>query len=71
MNLVPRRRSLAASLALLPLLAACGGLLPKPGRQIRYRKGTPLSNLWLTLAQMVGVERKEFGRSTGTLTDLG
>jgi hypothetical protein len=48
-----------------------GGLLPRPGRQIRYRKGTPLSNLWLTLAQLVGVERKEFGRSTGTLADLG
>lgn len=48
-----------------------GGLLPKPGRQIRYRDGTPLSNLWLTLAQRAGIERKQFGRSTGTLTDLG
>jgi hypothetical protein len=48
-----------------------GGLLPKPGRQVRYRDGTPLSNLWLTLAQKAGVERKEFGRSTGMLTDLG
>ena len=48
-----------------------GGLLPKTGRQIRYPDGTPLSNLWLTLAQMTGVERKEFGRSTGTLSDLG
>jgi hypothetical protein len=47
-----------------------GGLLPKPGRQIRYRDGTPMSNLWLTLAQRAGIERKEFGRSTGTL-DLG
>jgi hypothetical protein len=48
-----------------------GGLLPKPGRQVRYRKGTPLSNLWLTLTQLVGIERKEFGRSTGTLTEVG
>jgi hypothetical protein len=48
-----------------------GGLLPKTGRQIRYRDGTPLSNLWLTLAQRAGVERKQFGRSTGTLTDPG
>lgn len=48
-----------------------GGLLPRPGRSIRSRDGTPLSNLWLTLAQMVGVERKEFGRGTGTLADLG
>jgi hypothetical protein len=47
-----------------------GGLLPKPGRQIRYKDGTPLSNVWLTLAQLAGVERKEFGRSTGTLAGL-
>jgi hypothetical protein len=31
----------------------------------------PLSNLWLTLTQMVGIDRKEFGRSTGTLAELG
>jgi hypothetical protein len=48
-----------------------GGLLPRPGRQIRYPDGTPLSNLWLTLAQMAGIDRKEFGRSTGALTGLG
>lgn len=48
-----------------------GGLLAKTGRQIRYPDGTPLSNLWLTLAQLVGIERKEFGRSTGTLAGLG
>jgi hypothetical protein len=53
------------------LLAGKGCGLLKTGRQVRYRDGTPLSNLWLTLAQKVGVERKEFGRSTGTLTDLG
>lgn len=44
-----------------------GGLLPRPGRQLRFADNTPLSNLWLTLAQMTGVERREFGRSTGTL----
>jgi len=56
-----------------------GGMLPKPGRVIEFygkdRKnsnaGVPLSNLWLTLAQMAGVGRKEFGRSTGTLASLG
>lgn len=47
-----------------------GGLLPKTGRQIRYRDNTPLSNLWLTLTQLAGIERKEFGRSTGTLAGL-
>ena len=56
-----------------------GGLLPKAGRQIEFygsakehwKRGVPLSNLWLTLAQMVGIEPKEFGRSTGTLSGLG
>jgi hypothetical protein len=48
-----------------------GGLLPKTGRQVRYSDGTPLSNLWLTLAQLVGLDRKEFGRSTGSLSNLG
>jgi hypothetical protein len=48
-----------------------GGRLPRPGRQIRYPDGTSLSNLWLTLAQLCGIKRKEFGRSTGTLAGLG
>jgi hypothetical protein len=56
-----------------------GGLLPKPGRVLSYYRkekndpnaGVPLSNLWLTLAQLVGIDRKEFGRSTGTLAGLG
>lgn len=47
-----------------------GGLLPKTGRQVRFPDNTPLSNLWLTLAQATGVPRKEFGRSTGTLPGL-
>ncbi len=48
-----------------------GGLLPKTGRQIRFPDHTPLSNLWLTLAQLVGIDRKEYGRSTGNLAGLG
>jgi hypothetical protein len=54
-----------------------GGLLPRPGRVLQFygsnknQEGVPLSNLWLTLAQLAGVERKEFGRSTGTLAGLG
>ncbi|OAI46681.1 hypothetical protein AYO44_10920 [Planctomycetaceae bacterium SCGC AG-212-F19] len=55
-----------------------GGLLPKTGRHLEYygkdqkdsNSGVPLSNLWLTLLQLVGIERKEFGRSTGTLAGL-
>ncbi|MCS7046781.1 MAG: DUF1552 domain-containing protein, partial [Gemmataceae bacterium] len=57
------------------LLAGGGaGLLRQPGRVIRYygprNQGVPLSNLWLTLAQLLGLERREFGLSTGTLSDL-
>lgn len=62
------------------ILAGKGnGLLPKLGRRVEYfgsekedwKRGAPLSNLWLTLSQIVGIDRKEFGRSTGTLSDLG
>jgi hypothetical protein len=56
-----------------------GGLLPKLGRRVdfcgsekeEWKRGVPLSNLWLTLAQLVGIERSEFGRSTATLAGLG
>jgi len=48
-----------------------GGLLRRTGRQVQCRAGTPLSNLWLTLANLMGVERREFGASTGTVADLG
>ena len=45
-----------------------GGLLPRPGRQVQCAANTPLSNLWLTLAQLTGLERREFGVSTGALS---
>ena len=56
-----------------------GGLLPDLARQIDFygsekqdwKRGQPLSNLWLTLTQMAGIERHEFGRSTDTLAGLG
>jgi hypothetical protein len=53
------------------LAGSGGGLLRRTGRQIQYRAGTPLGNLWLTLANLAGLERREFGVSTGTLADLG
>jgi hypothetical protein len=46
-----------------------GGL--KPGRHIRYKGGTPLNNLFLSLLQRVGVEIRSFGDSSGTLDGLG
>jgi hypothetical protein len=62
------------------LAGKAGGLLPRLGRVIEYYgkerrdrpgDGVPLSNLWLTLLQLTGIERKDFGRSTGTLAGLG
>jgi hypothetical protein len=58
------------------LLAGGGaGRLRQPGRVLQYHgmrnQGVPLCNLWLTLAQMAGSESREFGISTGTLSDLG
>jgi hypothetical protein len=53
------------------LLAGSGGLLRRPGRQVQFANNTPLCNLWLTLAQLTGIERREFGVSTGALTGLG
>jgi hypothetical protein len=52
----------------LPILVAGGsnGRL-KGGRHLRYPKGTPISNLYVTLLDMVGVPLNTFGDSTGTL----
>ncbi len=53
------------------LAGSGGGLLRRTGRQVQFANNTPLSNLWLTLAQLTGIERREFGVSTGALTGLG
>jgi hypothetical protein len=45
----------------------------KGGRHIRYRKGTPMTNLYLNMLDSVGVKEEKFGDSTGRvdhLTDL-
>ena len=42
----------------------------KGGRYARQAKGTPLSNLHLTVLHQMGVEADKFGESTGTLTNL-
>ena len=42
----------------------------KPGRHIQCKNGTPISNVWLSLAQQMGVERDHFADSTGTLSEL-
>ena len=40
------------------------------GRYVRHPKGTPLSNLHLTILENLGVQADKFGESTGKLTTL-
>jgi hypothetical protein len=42
----------------------------KGGRYIRYPKGTPLSNMHLTLLEKLGVPAEKFGNSTGRVDRL-
>ena len=52
----------------LPIVLAGGGSgRLKGGRHLRYPKGTPVSNLYLTLLDTVGVSLDRFGDSTGRL----
>jgi hypothetical protein len=52
------------------LLAGKGGGAIKTGRHVRYKKDTPLTNLYLALLDRVGVSVPSFGDSTGRLTGL-
>jgi hypothetical protein len=55
----------------LPIVVAGGGNgRLRSGRHIRFAKGTPISNLYVTLMDMVGLSLDRFGDSTGKL-DLG
>ena len=48
------------------LLGSGGGRL-KMGQWLQCSEGTPLANLWLTYAQLMGVSRERFADSTGPL----
>ena len=39
----------------------------KQGRFLKVKSGTPHSNMWLTVAQMMGLELESFADSTGTI----
>jgi len=54
----------------LPIILAGGGF--KHGQHIAFNRehNTPLSNLFVTMLQRLGVEADAFGSSTGTLTGL-
>ena len=55
----------------LPLiLAGGGGGTLDPGRHVRYESGTPLSNLFVSMLQRMGVETDRFGDSNGVLTGI-
>ena len=55
----------------LPIvLAGKGGGTLKPGRHIRVKKETPLTNLYLGMLDRVGVPTEKLGDSTGKLESL-
>ena len=56
----------------LPTVIAgrCGGSI-QTGQHVRYSKGTPIANLWRSLAQVMGVNRDRMGDSTGIIGEIG
>jgi hypothetical protein len=52
------------------ILAGRGGGTLDPGRYIRCPDGTPITNLWLSLMDRMGVHVENHGDSTGRLTEL-
>lgn len=49
----------------LPIVILGGGAGSKPGRHVVFPKGTPHTNLWLTLLGNLGVPLEKLGTSTG------
>jgi hypothetical protein len=55
----------------LPIVVAgSAGNRFETGRLIKCSNGTPLANLWLSYAHLMGVKRDRFADSTGTLKEL-
>lgn len=54
----------------LPTLVVGGGGGMKGGRHLKYKEGTPLNNLFLTMLNKAGVHSEAFGDSTGELTNV-
>jgi len=52
------------------LLAGSGGRKIKPGRAIVYPKGTPMTNLYVSLLDHLDVPMEKFGDSNGQLEHL-
>jgi hypothetical protein len=55
----------------LPVLLAGGGAgRLKPGRHVQYAQGTPMTNLYVSLLEHMGVSTEKFGDSNGKLEHL-
>jgi len=55
----------------LPLVVAGGGGgTLKLGSHIHCKVGTPLANLWLTQLHALGIDRKKYADSTGTVSEI-
>jgi hypothetical protein len=52
------------------LLAGRGGGSLKTGRHLRYKRETPLTNLYVGMLDRIGAPTKSFGDSTGVLESL-
>ncbi len=54
----------------LPIIVAGGGQHLRTGLHINLPEGTPLANLWLTQARMLGVSLPRFADSTGVIKQI-
>ena len=54
----------------LPIIMAGGGNRVKTGQHINMREGTPLADLWLTQARLMGLPVNEFADSSGEVSDI-
>jgi hypothetical protein len=52
------------------VLAGGGGGRFKGGRHIQYKKGTPMTNLFLSMLDTAGVRPEKIGDSTGKVDHL-
>src|SRR5262249_1188164 len=52
------------------LLLGRGGDSVRPGRHVRYRRETPVANLWLSMLDRFGAPTERLGDSTGRLQGL-
>ena len=56
----------------LPVLLAGGGNgTLKPGRHVVYEKDTPMTNLYMSMLERMGVNPESIGDSTGKVAHLG